>query len=200
MVRGCGPATGGLAVYSDSIFGGDEIGRTQKGNNNAYCQDNEISWFDWALLEQNSDLHRFVKEMIAFRLRHPCFMRPEFYTGREGNYNAIPDISWFDEKGIAPDWDKIGYFLALRVDGSRAETLADRDDNDFFIMFNAGLDIQSFILAEPPPKKEWFRVVDTGLQPPNDIVLPGDEKELSPRFTYPVKARSMVILISKVTA
>ena len=179
------------------ILGGDEFGRTQNGNNNAYCQDNDISWYNWSLLEQNKDLYRFVKEMIAFRLRHPGFMRPEFYTGREGSYNAIPDISWYNEKGESPDWDSIGYFLALRVDGSRAETLADRDDNDFYIIFNASLDVQPFILASPPSKKEWYRFLDTGLQPPNDILSAGNYKELPSQHTYPVKARSMVILISK---
>ena len=135
--------------------------------------------------------------MIAFRLRHPCFMRPEFYTGRGGNYNAIPDISWFDEKGQSPDWDKIGGALALRIDGSKADTLADRDDNDFFIMFNSGVEVQPFLLAAPPAKKEWLRVVDTGLQSPNDILLPGEEKRLSSQNIYNVKARSMVVLISK---
>jgi len=187
-----------ISLGTPMILGGDEIGRTQNGNNNAYCQDNDISWYDWSLLEQNKELYRFVKEMIAFRLRHPGFMRPEFYTGKEGNYNAIPDISWYDEEGESPNWDKIGYFLALCIDGSRAETLADRDDNDFYIIFNASLDVQPFILASPPSKKkEWYRFLDTGLQPPNDILPAGNYKELPSQHTYPVKARSMVILISK---
>lgn len=186
-----------ISLGTPMILGGDEFCRTQKGNNNAYCQDNDISWYNWSLLEQNKDVYRFVKEMIAFRLRHPGFMRPEFYTGREGSYNAIPDISWYNEKGESPDWDNIGYFLALRVDGSRAETLADRDDNDFYIIFNASLDVQPFILASPPSKKEWYRFLDTGLQPPNDILSAGNDKILPSQHTYPVKARSMVILISK---
>ena len=186
-----------ISLGTPMILGGDEFCRTQKGNNNAYCQDNDISWYNWSLLEQNKDVYRFVKEMIAFRLRHPGFMRPEFYTGREGSYNAIPDISWYNEKGESPDWDNIGYFLALRVDGSRAETLADRDDNDFYIIFNASLDVQPFILASPPSKKEWYRFLDTGLQPPNDILSAGNDKILPSQNTYPVKARSMVILISK---
>jgi glycogen operon protein len=123
-------------------------------------------------------------------------MRPEFYTGRGGNYNAIPDISWFDEKGPVPDWEKVGYFLALRVDGRKAETLADRDDNDFYLMFNSGQEIHPFKLSELK-KKEWFRVVDTGLNPPNDILPVGYEKSLPSQHTYPVKGRSMAILISK---
>ena len=186
-----------VSLGTPMILGGDEFGRTQRGNNNAYCQDNEISWYDWSLLEKNKGLYRFVKEMIAFRMHHPGFMRPEFFTGRGGSYNAIPDISWFDETGASPDWDDIGYYLALRLDGSRAETLADRDDNDFFIMFNAYTDTQSFVLAAPPAKKAWFRAVDTGLSSPNDILLPGNEKVLPSQHIYPVKARSVAILISK---
>ncbi|MDR2133946.1 MAG: glycogen debranching protein GlgX, partial [Treponema sp.] len=87
-------ATMMVSLGTPMILGGDEIARTQRGNNNAYCQDNEISWYDWSLLEKNKNLFRFAREMIAFRRRHPGFMRPEFYTGRDGNYNAIPDISW----------------------------------------------------------------------------------------------------------
>ena len=186
-----------VSLGTPMLLGGDEFGRTQKGNNNAYCQDNEISWFDWSLLEKNAELYRFAKEMIAFRLSHPGFMRPEFYTGRGGAYKAIPDISWFDEKGIVPDWDDVGYYLALRLLGSKADTLADKDDNDFYIMFNSDIDIQSFVLAEPPHKKHWYRVVDTGLPSPNEILSSGNEEPLASQRSYPVKARSIVILISK---
>ncbi|MCL2721489.1 MAG: glycogen debranching protein GlgX [Treponema sp.] len=186
-----------VSLGTPMLLGGDEFGRTQNGNNNAYCQDNEISWYDWSLLEKNIELYRFVKEMIAFRLRHPGFMRPEFYTGRGGDYRAIPDISWFDEKALVPDWDKVGDYLALRVDGSKAETLSDRDDNSFYLMFNSDIDLQPFILADPPAKKEWYRVVDTGMPAPNEILSPGNEERLSSQRSYSVKARSIVILISK---
>jgi glycogen operon protein len=191
-------ATMMVSLGTPMILGGDEIGRTQKGNNNAYCQDNEISWYDWTLLKKNPGLYRFVKEMIAFRLRHPGFMRPEFYTGRDGNYNAIPDISWFNENGDTPDWDKIGFCLALRMDGSKADILADQDDNDFFIMFNAGEKQISFKLCEAPEGKTWVRAVDTSLPPPQDILTPGNETTLKSSRTYPAKGRSMVILISKI--
>ncbi|MDR2543518.1 MAG: glycogen debranching protein GlgX [Treponema sp.] len=185
-----------ISLGTPMVLGGDEFARTQNGNNNAYCQDNEISWYDWSLLEKNADLYRFVKEMIAFRLRHPGFMRPEFYTGRGGDYRAIPDISWFDEKGHSPNWDNVGSKLALRLLGSKAETLADRDGNDFYIMFNPDVDPYSFVIAAPPSKKEWRRAVDTALFSPNDILLPGNEERLSSQQNYPVKARSVVVLIS----
>jgi glycogen operon protein len=186
-----------ISLGTPMILGGDEIGRTQRGNNNAYCQDNEISWYDWSLLEKNWGLFRFVKEMIVFRLRHHGFMRPEFYTGRDGNYNAIPDIAWFDEDGETPLWDKLGPCLALRMDGSKADTLDDKDDNDFYIMFNTGLDPVVFRVAKAPAGKTWVRAVDTSFNSPEDILLPGFERPLSAQNRYPVKARSLVILISK---
>jgi glycogen operon protein len=179
------------------ILGGDEIGRTQKGNNNAYCQDSEISWYDWSFLSKHADFYRFVKEMIAFRLRHPGFMRPEFYTGRGGKYNAIPDISWFDENGETPDWDKIGSCLSLRMDGSQAEILADRDDNDFFIMLNGGDKDVVFKVCDALDGKKWVRAIDTGLSSPNDIMTPGKEVGLEKYSEYLVKERSMVVLISR---
>ena len=190
-------ATMMLSQGTPMILGGDELGRTQKGNNNAYCQDNEISWYDWTLLERNAGLYRFVREITAFRLRHPGFMRPEFYTGRDGNYNAIPDISWFTEDGETPDWDDIGPCLALRMDGSRADIKADRDDNDFFIMFNAGMEEADFNVCEPLDGKKWVRAIDTGLLPPEDILLPGSEKPLVNPEIYRVREKSLVVLISR---
>jgi glycogen operon protein len=182
------------------ILGGDEMARTQRGNNNAYCQDSKTSWYDWSLLEKNQGLFRFVKEMIAFRRRHPGFMRPEFYSGKDGSYNAIPDIIWFDETGGNPDWDEReenDTCLAMRIDGSRAEISADRDDNDFFIMFNSGILPVTVEVCEPPEGKTWVRAVDTGLPSPDDILLPGSEKPLLFPDTYSLKEQSMVILISK---
>jgi glycogen operon protein len=186
-----------VSLGTPMILGGDEFGRTQGGNNNAYCQDNGISWYDWSLLEKNRALYRFVREMIAFRLRHHGFMRPEFYTGRDGNYNGLPDISWFDEKGDAPDWEKMEACLALRMDGSRADISSDRDDNDFFIMFNGGEKPTPFAICEAPEGKTWVRAVDTGRASPEDICPLGQERPLPDPETYLVQDRSVVILLSK---
>jgi glycogen operon protein len=187
-----------VSLGTPMILGGDEMGRTQRGNNNAYCQDNEISWYDWSLLKKKGPFYRFVREMIAFRLRHPGFMRPEFYTGRDGNYNAIPDITWFDRNGDSPDWERMGRCLALCMDGSQAEILADRDDNDFFIMFNGEEGTVNFRVCEPAEGKAWVRAVDTGLPPPEDILLPGTELPLDNPRRYPLRDRSMAVLVSRV--
>jgi glycogen operon protein len=188
-----------ISLGTPMILGGDEFGRTQKGNNNAYCQDNDISWYDWSLLEKNRSLFRFVREIIAFRLRHHGFMRPEFFTGRGGKYNAIPDITWFNEGGEIPDWDKIGSCLALRIDGTKADVEADRDDNDFYIMLNSGVNPVNFTICDAPKGKFWALAVDTALPSPDDIMLPGHEKPYPADDKYPVKDRSMVIFISKQT-
>ena len=186
-----------VSLGTPMLLGGDEICRTQRGNNNAYCQDNELSWYDWSLFDKNADFFRFVKEMIRFRLRHPGFMRPEFFTGRDGNYNAIPDISWFDEHGDMPDWDNIGSCLAFRMDGSQAEKLADRDHNDFFIMFNGGSTAVNFRICDPPDSKKWMRTIDTGLSHPEDLLTPGNEAALDDQVFYHVKERSIVVLTSR---
>jgi glycogen operon protein len=185
-----------VSLGTPMILGGDEFARTQQGNNNAYCQDNDISWYDWSLLKKNKGLFRFVKEIIAFRLRHPGFMRPEFYTGMKGNYNAAPDITWFDEKGGTPKWDEISGCLAMRLDGSKAEILADRDDNDFFIIFNGGEKQVNVTICEPPKGKKWMQAIDTALPSPDDIFVPGMEKSLPSGGIYLMKPRSMAVLIS----
>jgi len=186
-----------VSLGTPMILGGDEMGRTQGGNNNAYCQDNEISWYDWSLLEKNKNLFRFVKEMIAFRLRHPGFMRPEFYTGREGNYNGIPDITWYNEKGVGLDWDNTGYTFALYINGRQADVLRDKDVSDFYVMFNASPDMAGFSVPSANDFKRWFRAVDTSLHSPDDILPDGGEVPLKFPYRYKVKARSMVILLSK---
>lgn len=186
-----------VSLGTPMLLGGDEFGRTQRGNNNAYCQDNEVSWYDWSLLEKNSELFRFVKEIIAFRLRHPAFLRPEFYTGADANHNEIPDITWFDHKGNSPDWSKTDKRLALRIDGSKADIYADRDDNNFFIMFNSGSEAVTFVVAAAEDGKKWYRTVDTYLDPPDDILEAGQEQLLPVQHEYRLNPKSMACLISK---
>ena len=79
------------------LTAGDEFGRTQAGNNNAYCQDNEISWIDWALLEANRELFEFTRQLIALRKKHPALCSGKFYTGKG-------DVEWIGEEGLAIDW------------------------------------------------------------------------------------------------
>ena len=187
-----------LSLGTPMLLGGDEMLRTQKGNNNAYCQNNETSWFDWSLVESRADFLRFCRELIAFRLSHPAFRRPEFFTGKDANYNALPDISWYGADGRPPDWGLAQGYLAARIDGSRADTLGDRDDNDFYLILNSSLDPVVATICAPPAGQRWFRVMDTALPSPEDFMPRGAERPLDPKRDYAVAARSMVLLLSRV--
>jgi glycogen operon protein len=192
-----------LSQGAPMLLGGDEFARTQNGSNNAYCQDNETSWYDWSLLKNHAGLYRFVKKFAAFRLRHMAFQRPEFYTGRDGDYNGTPDISWYNPAGKQVDWEGATDCLALRMEGTKAEILADRDDNDFFIMFNAGARDVVFTVPFTLGGRRWYRAVDTSLPSPDDICDAGKEppvvqKDKMAECRYTARARSVVVLLAKI--
>jgi glycogen operon protein len=186
-----------LSLGTPMLLGGDEFRRTQRGNNNPWCQNNEISWYDWGLLERHGDVRRFCRELIAFRMRHHAYLRPEFYDGRDSNRNAIPDITWLTETAEPADWDPKRRALAVLIDGNKAEIDADRDDNDFFLMFNASAEETLFTVAPIPPGKEgWYRAIDTALPSPRDVAEPGLEERLG-KDTYRAAGGSMVVLLSR---
>jgi len=179
------------------LLGGDEFRRTQRGNNNAYCQNNEISWYNWNLAEENKDVFRFTKEMIAFRKRHPSLRRERFFTGRDNDKNSLPDITWYGKNLKQPHWSKESRSLACLIDGSRLETGAKHDDNELYLIFNASEKSLTFSLPELPSRKKWWGVIDTSLPSPRDIVPGGKEIFVEPNDRYLVAPRTTVVLISK---
>ncbi|HVP19318.1 MAG TPA: glycogen debranching protein GlgX [Spirochaetia bacterium] len=186
-----------LSLGTPMLLGGDEMRRTQRGNNNPWCQNNEISWYDWRLSKRHADIHAFCRAMIAFRKRHPAFLRPEFYSGKNSRREAMPDITWLTEAGEPADWASDRSTLAFLIDGNKAETEADRDDNDIFIMCNASRKEVSFTLAPIPPGKEgWYRAIDTARPCGQDTAAPGAEERVS-RDVLALAPRSMVVLLSK---
>ncbi|MBB6479323.1 glycogen debranching protein GlgX [Spirochaeta isovalerica] len=188
-----------LSLGTPMILGGDELLRTQEGNNNAYCQNNEVSWFDWNRKKENGDNFTFLKRLIKFRKRHPAFHRPEFFLGIDTTFNAIPDITWYNYDGDPPVWEDMDHCLAYRLDGTEAEVDADKDDNDFYLMFNGSdRDRQFTIKTLPPPGTKWFRAIDTAVPGEKSITLFGDEEVLRNQKSYKVTAKSVVVLISRV--
>ena len=186
-----------LSQGTPMLLAGDEFFRTQKGNNNAYCQDTELSWIDWKLKSENSELYRFSKKLINFRLKHPAFMRPEFFLGGDLSYNSLPDITWFDETGKVPDWNKINHFLSFRLDGSKADIYSDIDDNDFYLMFNSATHDVTVTIPPSIGNKKWYRVIDTSIEAPYDFLSSGEEEFLSNQSRYILPARSCAVLLSK---
>ena len=166
---------------------GDEIRRTQKGNNNAYCQDNEISWFDWELVERNRDLFRFWKRMIQFRKDHSILRSREFFSG-EINERGLPDVSWHGCKLNSPGWsDPDARTLAMTLAGfSRGE--------DIHVMLNMYCEALDFEVPQVDGRS-WFKIVDTAAPTPNDIVDPEAALRLDKKVCV-VEGRSIVVLVS----
>ncbi len=158
------------------LLQGDEFGRTQQGNNNAYCQDAEISWVNWKLAESNAGLLRFVKMMIALRKRAFALDREKF-TSR---------IKWYGPRG-EPDWTESSRALAFHLHGEQGQP-------DLFVIFNAHWEAQRFGLPHHPGR--WRRLVDTNLPSPCDIVEENQAVPLNPGDHYLVTPRSAVILLA----
>jgi glycogen operon protein len=170
------------------ILSGDEIGRTQQGNNNAYCQDNEISWVDWRLAETNAGLLRFFELMIAFRKRCRLLRRERFELNGEGGFH----ISWHGVKQAKPDWSGESRTVAMQL--TQLQEDGSRDDVHFIANAHAGdLEFELPTIGE----REWFRLVDTALPSPSDIAKDGLEFPLLSQENYLVKARSVAIFIAK---
>ncbi len=144
------------------MLAGDEFGRTQQGNNNAYCQDNEISWVDWSLLDKHADLQQFTKKMIAFRKAHPSLRRARFFAGDKKGQPV--DIQWIGPNGSAPDWVNGLTFGALLY-GARNLTGADKDDDTILILLNASEQSVQFNLPRAP-NKAWTLEIFTSENEP----------------------------------
>ncbi len=171
---------------------GDEVRRTQQGNNNAYCQDNEVSWFDWSLTQKNQDMLRFFKHMIAFRKSHVSLQRKSFFTGA-ADAQGLEDISWHGCRLYQPGWNNPNSRVLAFTLG------AIEDANDIHVICN--MDEQDLDFDMPPLRsKKWYCVVDTGQAAPHDIAEdmadPG-ESALVQNAAYHALSHSVVVCISR---
>ncbi len=181
------------------VLHGDELGRTQDGNNNAYCQDNEIAWVDWDLAEDEAELLDFTSSVTAFRRRHPVFRRRRFFQGKPiRKADELRDIAWFTPSGEEmkeQNWDDaFGRSIAVFLNG---DAIADRDvrgmrivDDSFLLAFNAHDEDIEFTLPDGGYGKTWTVVVDTTTgaveQPGGDMFESGSAVN--------VRSRSLVVL------
>jgi glycogen operon protein len=149
---------------------GDECRRTQKGNNNAYCQDNETSWFDWSLVAKNSDLVRFVQSLIHFRRDQPTVRRETFLTGKPEAEGSLPDVSWYSALGTAVDWNgNDGTLICLLKAPLDKRSPDGRPARDVLLLVNATGSPREFILPPVAKGTSWRLFVDTAADPPSDI-------------------------------
>ncbi|MEA2325396.1 MAG: isoamylase, partial [Thermoanaerobaculia bacterium] len=185
-----------LSVGVPMICGGDEIGRTQHGNNNAYCQDNDISWFDWEHVDE--ELFAFVTRIIEFRRAHAVFQRRRWFYGRPLRGADVSDIGWFKPDGeqmTDDDWQggfarSIGVFLSgqgIPTPNARGETIV---DDSFYLLFNAHFEPMPFRLPTCPWGERWETVIDTN-KPIPDL---RSHQELHAGEEVSVEAYSMMVL------
>jgi glycogen operon protein len=173
-----------LSLGTPMLLGGDEFGRTQHGNNNAYCQDNELSWFDWTLLEKNAELHRFCRALIRFRRENPVLTQTRFFTGKPAVKGGSPDLAWYDPAGKALDWAARDGCLACRMDGAHNHGRA------LYFMFNPTSDACEF----RPAAGAWRMRFYTGKGAPFDAPDEDDAPRLEKGDSVVLGQRTMMVL------
>jgi glycogen operon protein len=176
-----------LSQGTPMLLGGDEIGRTQRGNNNAYCQDNEMSWFDWDRAARFDDVHRFTRLMIRFRQRHPSLRRRRFLLGADAARPAEGEtrVRWHGVELHRPDWSPGSRTLAFTLERST-------DDWAIHVMINMHVGPLPFCLPAPAAGTRWWRAIDTARPPPLDIADEGRQWPAEGSRVL-VQARSIVV-------
>ncbi len=176
------------------ICGGDELGRTQQGNNNAYCQDNETSWLNWSLDKEQKQFLLFLQKMIQIRKSHPVFTREKFFTGKKIGKSTAKDIAWVSPKGRAmtqPKWnDPYARCIGLRLAGDGLDEVDEQGKpivgKTLLVLINAYHETVPFILPAHKKGTRWEPLLDTSVPAPRGIVRGGTE--------YPLEGRSLVVL------
>jgi glycogen operon protein len=182
------------------LLAGDEVGHTQGGNNNAYCQDNEISWLDWNPEKIDQELLSFVRRLISVRNDHPVFRRRNFFQGREIRGVGIKDISWLRPDGgemSDHEWSQeFARCLGVTLSGQAVDEVDERgqrvQDDNFLLLMNAHHEEIPFVLPAQPSNSGWVAIIDTSCQTtrrPDAFYAAG-----SP---YPLQARSLALLVER---
>ncbi len=151
------------------IVSGDECRRTQQGNNNAYCQDNDISWFDWEQPEKNADLVRFCRGLIRFRCQQPTLRRRRFLSGHATDDRKLPDVSWYNAYGVAVDWHGDDLALICLLAPPTPEEDPEGRGRSIMLLVNANAHSREFVLPAIAKGVPWRLFVDTAATPPYDI-------------------------------
>ncbi len=178
------------------ILAGDEMGNTQFGNNNAYCQDNEISWIDWSLLEKNKELFNFFCKMIAFRKTHPVLRSHGHFQNKDYAGSGFADITWHGTKAWNADWSATSRTLAFMLCGKHAKS-ATVKDNTVYVAMNMHWEPHTFEIPKLHDWMYWNLFVNTDAEAPHDIAVLGKEPKLKNQGEFLVGPRSVVILLGK---
>jgi glycogen operon protein len=178
------------------LLAGDEVGRTQQGNNNAYCQDNELAWQSWETGEEDGQLLEFVRRLIRLRQEHRVFRRQKFFQNRAIRGENVRDIVWLDPAGTQMSDDQwrdgfarsLGVFLSGRGLDERDERGRTVVDNDFLVLINAHHETVEFKLPAQPEDAKWVLRVDT-----TNVAFEADERTFAPGDSYALQGRALAL-------
>lgn len=178
------------------ILMGDEIGHTQQGNNNTYCQDNELTWLDWTRVETNAEILTFFQHCLAFRHAHPVLRNRDHYRNIDYVGSGYADITWHGTRSWNADWSGTSRVIAFMLCGKHAKggTVV---DNYIYVAMNMYMDALNFELPHPPLGMAWHVFANTGAPPPDDSYAPGSELRLEDQTHILIGGRSVVILVGK---
>jgi len=190
-------ATNLLSQGVPMILFGDECRRTQQGNNNAYCQDNAISWFDWRLVQRNDTLIRFVQALIAFRRSEPTTRRTDFLTGQPVQPGGLPDVSWYNPAGGAVDWSHGGNSLMCVLGAVPRRELKDLSNHHLLIVLHSSGASQKFVFPKIVRSYNWRQFVNTGAPSPKDIYPDLNGPTPATDWTVELESRSLVCYIAR---
>jgi isoamylase len=178
------------------ILMGDEIGRSQQGNNNAYCHDSELSWMDWRQVESNAGLLRFCQASIHFRRAHAVLRNRYHFSNRDYVGSGYADITWHGTQAWGADWSGTSRTLAFLLDGHHARGGTEHDDF-VYVAMNMHWDSHVFELPGLPEGSAWHVFANTGVAAPEDIWQPGAEPLLSDQHAMVLSDRSVCILVGR---
>jgi len=175
---------------------GDEMGRTQHGNNNTYCHDNEINWLDWNLLGKNADLFRYAKQIIHFRLAHPVFRNRYHFQNCDYVGSGYPDISFHGTRAWHADWSGTSRIFVFLLCGKHAKQGTFYDDY-IYVAMNMYWEALDFELPRLPEGMRWHVFVNTSMPSPEDINEIGKEPVLENQYNFLVGPRSVIVLVGR---
>ena len=185
-----------LSQGTPMLLAGDEFGQSKRGNNNSYCQDNEISWVNWKLMESNEELFHFVKAAIAFRKNHSVFHMEKEPAMMDWRSCGLPDLSFHGTKAWFADFDASGHMLGVLYCGEYGKRADGTPDDYFYVGYNMHWIPQELALPTLPAGKKWHLVLDTAEE--HAIFAPeGEEKLLLDQKHYTANERSVVIAVGR---
>lgn len=187
-----------LSQGTPLLLAGDEFGDTKKGNNNSYCQDNEISWINWGLLKSNQDIYQFTKAAIAFRKKHPVFHMKREPALMDYKSCGLPDVSYHGVKAWYPEFDYFRRQLGILYCGAYGEKADGEPDNYFYVAYNMHWTPQDFALPNLPRELKWHLAVDTAQAEQNGFMDEGKEPVLKDQKKLNVQPRSIVVAMGKI--